>query len=230
MWYTKSRRWITVDLFDIVGPIMVGPSSSHTAGAVRIGYIAGKLLGEKVKQAEILLYGSFLATGEGHGTKKALVAGLLGMQPDDYQITRSFELAKEQGVEVTFAEAQLEDAHPNTAILKLTGVTGKKIEVQASSIGGSRINIDKIDGIATNFSGENPTLIVHNLDQPGHVSEVTSMLAHKGVNIATMQLYRSARGQKAVMVVECDQQIPQEGISWLEHIEGVLKVTYFAGI
>lgn len=219
-----------MDLFDIVGPIMVGPSSSHTAGAVRIGYVAGKLLGEPVKRAEILLYGSFLATGEGHGTKRAIVAGLLGMQPDDYQITRSFELAKEAGMDIVFESANLEEAHPNTAILKLSGITGKGIEVQASSIGGSRINIDKIDGIATNFSGENPTLIVHNLDQPGHVSEVTSMLAHKGVNIATMQLYRSAKGQKAVMVVECDQEIPKEGIAWLEHVEGVLKVTYFAGI
>ena len=219
-----------MDLFDIVGPIMVGPSSSHTAGAVRIGYVAGKLLGEQVKKAEILLYGSFLATGEGHGTRKAIVAGLLGMQPDDYQIAESFEIAKENGMEITFGEAKLEDAHPNTAVIHLTGIGEKTIEVQASSIGGSRIKIDKIDGINTNFSGENPTLIVHNLDQPGHVSEVTSMLAHKGVNIATMQLYRSARGQKAVMVVECDQQIPQDGISWLEHVEGVLKVTYFAGI
>lgn len=219
-----------MDLFDIVGPIMVGPSSSHTAGAVRIGYVAGKLLGEPVKKAEILLYGSFLATGEGHGTRKAIVAGLLGMQPDDYQIADSFEIAKEKGMEIIFGEAKLEDAHPNTAVIHLTGTGDKTIEVQASSIGGSRIKIDKIDGINTNFSGENPTLIVHNLDQPGHVSEVTSMLAHKGVNIATMQLYRSAKGQKAVMVVECDQQIPQDGISWLEHVEGVLKVTYFAGI
>ncbi len=218
-----------MDLFDIVGPIMVGPSSSHTAGAVRIGYVAGQLLDEPVKKAEILLYGSFLATGDGHGTRKAIVAGLLGMKPDDYQIADSFEIAKNHGIEISFGEAKLEDAHPNTAVIRLQGIGSKQIEVQASSIGGSRINIDKIDGISTNFSGENPTLIVHNLDQPGHVSEVTSMLAHKGVNIATMQLYRSAKGQKAVMVVECDQPIPADGISWLEHVEGVLKVTYFSG-
>lgn len=219
-----------MDLFDIIGPVMVGPSSSHTAGAVRMGYVAGKLLGAPVRKAEILLYGSFLATGEGHGTKKALVAGLLGMQPDDYRIVDSFELAKEQGVEVSFGEAVLEEAHPNTALIRLEGDEGKKLEVQVSSVGGSRINIDQIDGIRTNFSGEMPTLIVHNLDQPGHVSEVTSMLAHKGVNIATLQLYRSARGQMAVMVVECDQPIPADGLSWLERVEGVLKVTYFAGI
>ena len=216
-----------MDIFDIVGPIMVGPSSSHTAGAVRIGYIGGKLLGEPVKKAQILLYGSFLATGEGHGTKKAIVAGLLGMEPDDYRISDSFNIAKEKDMKI---EAKLNEGHPNSALLRLEGINGNKIEVLGQSIGGSRINIAQIDGIDTNFSGECPTLIVHNMDQPGHVSEVTSMLAHKSVNIATMQLYRSAKGGNAVMVVECDQQIPKEGIEWLKHVEGILKVTYFAGI
>lgn len=219
-----------MDIFDIVGPIMVGPSSSHTAGAVRIGYIGGKLLGEPVKKAQILLYGSFLATGEGHGTKKAIVAGLLGMEPDDYRISDSFNIAKEKDMEIEFGEAKLNEGHPNSALLRLEGINGNKIEVLGQSIGGSRINIAQIDGIDTNFSGECPTLIVHNMDQPGHVSEVTSMLAHKSVNIATMQLYRSAKGGNAVMVVECDQQIPKEGIEWLKHVEGILKVTYFAGI
>lgn len=219
-----------MDIFDIVGPIMVGPSSSHTAGAVRIGYIGGKLLGEPVKKAQILLYGSFLATGEGHGTKKAIVAGLLGMEPDDYRISDSFNIAKEKDMKIEFGEAKLSEGHPNSALLRLEGINGNKIEVLGQSIGGSRINIAQIDGIDTNFSGECPTLIVHNMDQPGHVSEVTSMLAHKSVNIATMQLYRSAKGGNAVMVVECDQQIPKEGIEWLKHVEGILKVTYFAGI
>ena len=117
-----------MDLFDIVGPIMVGPSSSHTAGAVRMGYVAGKLLGEPVKKAEILLYGSFLATGEGHGTKKAIVAGLLGMQPDDYKIADSFEIAQTRGMEITFGEARLEEAHPNTAVIRLWGIGEKSIE------------------------------------------------------------------------------------------------------
>lgn len=219
-----------MDIFDIVGPIMVGPSSSHTAGAVRIGYIGGKLLGEPVKKAQILLYGSFLATGEGHGTKKAIVAGLLGMEPDDYRISDSFNIAKAKDMEIEFGEAKLNEGHPNSALLRLEGINGNKIEVLGQSIGGSRINIAQIDGIDTNFSGECPTLIVHNMDQPGHVSEVTSMLAHKSVNIATTQLYRSAKGGNAVMVVECDQQIPKEGIEWLKHVEGILKVTYFAGI
>ena len=215
-------------VFDILGPIMVGPSSSHTAGAVRIGYISRKLLGENIVKADIRLYGSFLATGKGHGTRKAVVAGLLGMKPDDMRIPDSLDIAASQGMEVTFGEAQLKEAHPNTVQMFLTGVSGRSLEVVGESLGGSRINIAQIDGINTNFSGDYPTLVVHNLDQPGHVSEVTAMLAHKGVNIAYMQLYRSNRGGEAVMVVECDQEVPQEGIKWLEKAEGVVKVTYLS--
>lgn len=215
-----------MDIFDIIGPVMVGPSSSHTAGAVRIGYIAGKLMGEPIAKAEILLYGSFLATGKGHGTRKALVAGLLGMKPDDMRIPNSFEIAKEHGIEVVFGESILREAHPNTAQILLTSVTGKKLEIVGESLGGSRINIAQIDGITTNFSGDYPTLVVHNMDQPGHVAEVTSMLAHKSVNIATMQLYRANRGGNSVMVLECVQEVPDDGINWLRHAEGVVKVTY----
>ena len=217
-----------MNIFDIVGPVMVGPSSSHTAGAVKIGYVSRKLLGEEVKEARILLYGSFLTTGTGHGTRKALVAGLLGMKTDDIRISDAIELAEKAGMKIEFGEAHLKEAHPNTAQLFLTGVSGRTLEIIGQSLGGSRINIAEIDGIETNFSGEYPTLVVHNLDQPGHVSEVTSMLAHKGVNIAYMQLYRSNRGGEAVMVVECDQEIPREGIEWLEKVEGVKKVTYLS--
>lgn len=217
-----------MNIFDIVGPVMVGPSSSHTAGAVKIGYVSRKLLGEEVKEARILLYGSFLTTGTGHGTRKALVAGLLGMKTDDIRIPDAIELAEKAGMKIEFGEAHLKEAHPNTAQLFLTGVSGRTLEIIGQSLGGSRINIAEIDGIETNFSGEYPTLVVHNLDQPGHVSEVTSMLAHKVVNIAYMQLYRSNRGGEAVMVVECDQEIPREGIEWLEKVEGVKKVTYLS--
>lgn len=125
-----------------------------------------------------------------------------------------------------FGKSSLKEAHPNSAQLILTSVTGKKLEVVGESLGGSRINIAQIDGITTNFSGDYPTLIVHNLDQPGHVAEVTSMLSHKCVNIAAMQLYRSSRGGYAVMVVECDQEIPRDGIEWLKRVEGIEKVTY----
>ena len=215
-----------MNIFDVVGPVMVGPSSSHTAGAVKIGYISRKLLGEQPVSARILLYGSFLTTGKGHGTRKALVAGLLGMQPDDARIPQALTLAEDRGMQIEFGEAQLKEAHPNTAQLYLQGQEGRSLEIIGQSLGGSRINIAEIDGIETNFSGDYPTLVVHNQDQPGHVAEVTSMLSHKGVNIAYMQLYRSSRGGEAVMVVECDQEIPKEGIDWLKKVEGVKKVTY----
>ncbi len=188
-----------MNIFDIIGPVMVGPSSSHTAGAVRIGYISGKLLGEPVKKAAILLYGSFLATGKGHGTQKALVAGLLGMVPDDIRIPDSLKIAAQKGIEITFGTAQLREAHPNSAQIYLTGETGRTLEVIGESIGGGRINIAQIDGIQTNFTGE-----------------------------ATMQLYRSARGGDAVMVLECDQEVPEQIVHRLEQLSGIKKVTYLS--
>lgn len=215
-----------MNIFDILGPVMVGPSSSHTAGAVRIGLIARRLLGGQPATAKITLSGSFAATGTGHGTNRALVAGLLGMKPDDIRIPDSFALAVEQGLAFTFDKIELKEAHPNTAILQLSTAGGRELEVQASSLGGGRIMVNKLDGINVNFNGDSPTLIVHNLDQPGHVAEVTSMLSHKSVNIATMQLYRNHRGGYAVMVIETDQDIPAEALRWLSRLEGVIKVTY----
>lgn len=217
-----------MNLYDIIGPVMVGPSSSHTAGAVKIGYVSRKLMAQPIVKAQILLYGSFLATGKGHGTQIAIVAGLLGMKTDDCRIPDSFRLAKETGMEISFGEAELKDAHPNSAQLILTGADGRQLEIVGESIGGSRINIASIDGLSANFSGDYPALIVHNLDQPGHVAEVTSMLSHKSVNIATMQLYRAGRGGHAVMVIECDQEVPKESIQWLAHLEGIEKVTYYS--
>ena len=125
-----------------------------------------------------------------------------------------------------FGQTDLKDAHPNSVVLSVRGENGRELSVQASSLGGGRIMVNKLDGIDVNCSCEMPTLIVHNLDQPGHVCEVTSMLAHKSVNIANMSLYRDRRGGRAVMVIETDQPIPEEAVRWLEHLEGVLKVTY----
>lgn len=217
-----------MNIFDIIGPVMVGPSSSHTAGAVKIGYVSRKLLGEPIKEVSILLYGSFLATGRGHGTDRAIVAGLLGMLPDDDRVPYSMEEAEKQNVKVTFGEATLKEAHPNSVVLQMKGKSGRELEVVAASLGGGRIKICMIDGLDANFTAEHPTLIVHNLDQPGHVAEVTSMLSHKAINIATMQLYRDGRGGNAVMILECDKEIPEEAIKWLEHLEGVNKVTYYS--
>lgn len=215
-----------MNLYDILGPVMVGPSSSHTAGAARIGLVSRKLLGEAPAEAVIGLSGSFAATGKGHGTDKALVAGLLGMQPDDDRIPASYEIAEQEGFSFWIEDVPLKDAHPNTALLQVKGRNGRELKVQASSLGGGRIRVDKLDGIDVNFSGDVPTLVVRNEDQPGLVAEVTSLLCAMAVNIATMQLYRDRRGGCAVMVLETDQAIPEIAIQALRHVKGVLKVTY----
>ena len=212
-------------LFDVLGPVMTGPSSSHTAGAVRIGLTAWRLLGSRPLNAEIQLHGSFAATGRGHGTDRALVAGLLGMQPDDPRIPQSFELARQAGLQFSIGSVTLRGAHPNTAVLHLTGEDGRSLEVVGASIGGGRISICQIDGITTNFGADYNTLIVHNLDTPGHVAAVTGCLSDHAINIATMQLYRSTAGGYAVMVLECDQPIPDEVIAELRQKPGIVKVT-----
>lgn len=217
-------------LYNIIGPIMVGPSSSHTAGAVRIGLMARTLLKEEPVCGEILLHGSFAKTGEGHGTNKAIVAGLLGMKPDDVRIPDSYEIAKEQGFSFSIGTTTIKNAHPNTVLIKLKGANGREIEVQSSSVGGGSIMVNKIDGIDVNFNGETHTLIVHNLDEPGHVAVVASTLSRYSVNIATMQLYRERRGANAVMVLETDQPIPDEVVEFLENVDGIVKVTYFNGM
>ena len=202
-----------MNLFDILGPVMVGPSSSHTAGAVRLGRTARRLLGEGTpREAAITLFGSFAATGHGHGTDRALIAGLLGFQPDDERIARSFDIARDAGMAFSFTLSRAGGEHP----LSMTG----------SSLGGGRIMVVEMNGLRANFSGDLPTLIVQNVDQPGHVSEVTSMLAHKGVNIATMQLYRDHPSGNAVMIIETDKAVPPEGIAWLERSEGITRVTF----
>lgn len=215
-------------IFDIIGPVMVGPSSSHTAGAVRIGLVSRKLLGEQPKKAIIYLHGSFLATGAGHGTHQALIAGLLGMEPDDMRIPQSETYACEQGMEYEFNGTTLRDAHANTALLFLAGASGRELEIQAASIGGGRIVVNKIDGIDVNFSGENNTLVVHNQDRPGQVARVTGMVTEQDVNISTMQLYRKSRGGNSVMVLELDQDLPLEAVKKLEKMDGVYKVTYLS--
>lgn len=212
--------------FDIIGPVMVGPSSSHTAGAVKIGNISRKLLGTPVERADIFFHGSFLATGKGHGTDRALIAGLLGFAVDDSRIPDSFRYADEAGMKYSLSGIDLGDVHPNSVKLLLYGADNRKIEIVAASVGGGAIRVTEIDGLPANFSGDYPTLVVNNLDQPGHVTEITSMLSHKSINIATMQLYRSSKGGNAVIILECDQEVPENAIKWLAHLEGILKVTY----
>ncbi|SFO09709.1 L-serine dehydratase [Pseudobutyrivibrio sp. UC1225] len=217
-----------MNLFDIIGPVMVGPSSSHTAGAAKIGNVCHKLMGEEIKKADIYLHGSFAKTGKGHGTDKALVAGLLGLDVDDIRIPESFTIAKEQGLEFAINTIDLGDVHPNSAKVVMHGVSGVVVTVVAASLGGGRIEVCQLDGVDVSFSGESPTLIVHNVDQPGYITEVTSLLGKQGINIATMQLHRKNRGGEAVMVIECDDEVPVETRQELEKQEGIMKVSYYS--
>ena len=216
-----------MNLFDILGTVMVGPSSSHTAGAVRIGRMARRLLGEGTpRMAHIALSGSFAATGQGHGTDRALVAGLLGMRTYDERIPNSFDVAEEKGMAYVFSRVNLSGEHPNTAKIELTGKSGKKLSMIASSLGGGRIMVVEMNGLRVSFSGDLPTLIVQNRDLPGHVRDVSDILAKESVNIATLHLYRDYPGGNAVMIIETDKAVHQESLEALRAIRGVTGVTF----
>ena len=216
-----------INIFDMMGPVMVGPSSSHTAGAARIGNMGRTLLGEEVARADIGLYGSFAETGFGHGTDRALLAGLLGMKPDDLRIPNAYEEANRAGMAYSFRTVELRDAHPNTALLELTGKSGKQLTLQASSIGGGAIVVNKIDGIDVNFTGDFNTLIVRNQDESGSVAAITSILSQVHINVANMSVNRDRRGGDALMVIETDQHIKPRQVEFLSELPGILSVTYY---
>lgn len=216
-----------INIFDMMGPVMVGPSSSHTAGAARIGNMGRTLLGEEVARADIGLHGSFAETGFGHGTDRALLAGLLGMKPDDLRIPNAYEEANRAGMTYSFRTVELRDAHPNTALLELTGKSGKKLTLQASSIGGGAIVVNKIDGIDVNFTGDFNTLIVRNQDESGSVAAITSILSQVHINVANMSVNRHRRGGDALMVIETDQHIKPRQVEFLSELPGILSVTYY---
>lgn len=216
-----------INIFDMMGPVMVGPSSSHTAGAARIGNMGRTLLGEEVARADIGLHGSFAETGFGHGTDRALLAGLLGMKPDDLRIPNAYEEANRAGMAYSFRTVELRDAHPNTALLELTGKSGKQLTLQASSIGGGAIVVNKIDGIDVNFTGDFNTLIVRNQDESGSVAAITSILSQVHINVANMSVNRHCRGGDALMVIETDQHIKPRQVEFLSELPGILSVTYY---
>ena len=199
-------------LFDIVGPIMVGPSSSHTAGAVRLGLLARAIYGAQPAVAKIKLHGSFAATGDGHGTKLALVAGLLGMTPDDLRIPTALDVAREAGLQVEFSEVSLDDAHPNTAIFELSGGVANPesgaaptaMTIAGSSVGGGAVEVTQIDDFPVSATGELPLIVVEHTDQPGVIHFVSGVLSENRINIASMRVSRENRGARALMLIETD--------------------------
>jgi L-serine dehydratase len=217
-------------VFDIVGPVMIGPSSSHTAGACRLGGLAREIFGEQPSHVKISLHGSFASTGPGHGTDLALVAGLLGMRPDDVRIPDALALAAQAGVDVEFAEVELGDVHPNTAQLEFTGPIGNTMLVCGSSLGGGDVVVTQIDGFEVEATGELPLLLVAHLDRPGEIAAVTSLLAESRANIASMQVSRERRGAGALMLIETDTEIDRVTAQRIEVQPGVTSVRRIAAI
>lgn len=219
-----------MSLFDIIGPVMIGPSSSHTAGAARIGRVARQLLGEKPVKAVISFHGSFEKTYRGHGTDRAVIGGLLDMSVDDDRLRRSLKIAKEAGLEVTFRPVHLRDAHPNTVVVEAVGEHGKRVRLQAASIGGGRIRVQYLDGLEMGFSGDRITLVIRHGDAPGVIAKVSQILADANINIATMRVFRTAAGGAAAMAIELDDLPGDDLTAALRKLPGVRDVTLLSPI
>ncbi len=214
-----------ISAFDIIGPIMIGPSSSHTAGAVFLGQIARKIFGDKTPaRAEIGLHGSFAKTAKGHGTDKALVAGLLGFSAHDERIKNSFELAKEEDFQYIFTSIDLgDDVHPNSVQISLWG-SGKWAKIRGASLGGGEIEINMVQGRKVKFNGDYATLLIFGRNQPGTTNDVTGTFVENKINIAYLRVERLRHHKEAVMVFETDDPIPERGIKairalpWVEWV------------
>ena len=219
-----------MNVFDIIGPIMIGPSSSHTAGAVRLGYISHKVLGERAVKAEIELCGSFAQTYKGHGTDKALVAGILGMKSDDERIRNSLELAKESGLDYRFDTVSIPGAHPNTARITLVGENGAHAELCGASIGGGNILVTEINGLEVSVTGQHNTLVVLHHDKPGTIAAVTNFMAYSGLNIGNFRLARPRKGGEAVMTIEVDGEVPGVLFESLKILPNIINVILIRAI
>lgn len=201
-----------VSLFDILGPVMVGPSSSHTAGACRLGLMARAILGGTPERAHIRLHGSFAATGEGHGTHRAIVGGLVGLPPDDLRLRQAYDEAEAAGLEWTFEDVDLgADAHPNTAILRVERA-GEAVEVRGASVGGGRVEVTEVDGFPVSLEGDYHTLVVLAHDEPGTIARIAGVFAGDGVNLATMRVDRTGRHKDALMTIEADEPISDQAL------------------
>lgn len=208
-------------VFDIVGPVMIGPSSSHTAGAARLGLMARKILGEAPVQADIGMHGSFAQTYRGHGTDKAIIGGLLGFAPDDERIRDALLLAPQEGLSFQIHRVNLGEVHPNTVVISLVGESGRMANVRGSSVGGGNILISNIDGYDVELTGQYPALITIHHDRPGVITKVTKILAQHEMNVAFMRVSRQSRGEMAMMILELDEAVPAEVVCECEAVTGV---------
>lgn len=213
-----------MDIFDIIGPVMIGPSSSHTAGAVRIGRIAYKLLNELPVRAEIGLCGSFAQTYKGHGTDKAILAGIMNMHTYDIRIRNAQEVAKSLGIQYHFYTTQIKEAHPNTAEIYLVGKSGNECRIRGASVGGGNIEIRSVNGMEVDFNAQHNTLLVLHQDVKGTIAAVSNSVAASGMNIGNFQLYRPKKGQEGLMTIEVDGDVEEEDVNKLKSLPNVINV------
>ncbi len=214
-----------ISVFDVIGPNMIGPSSSHTAGALRIARMAGKMAKAPILRVRFILYGSFARTYQGHGTDRALVGGILGYEPEDKRIRRSLEIAKENGLEVTFeTNTTRQDVHPNTVEIIAEDQDGDRIDVIGESIGGGRARLRSIDGVEVNITGELETLVVTQHDEPGVLAAITRYCYEEAINIAFLNVYRESKHEKAFSVIEVDGDIPDRLVEKIRKLPAVSQV------
>ena len=200
-----------ISVFDVMGPNMIGPSSSHTAGAARIGFLAQKMLNGPLRRVDFTLYGSFSRTYKGHGTDRALLGGIMGFGTDDMRIRNSFKIAREKGLEFHFIPNETEsDVHPNTVDIHMVNSRGQEMTVRGESLGGGKVRIAEINHVQVDFSGEYSAVIVIHQDKPGVAAYITKCLSDRNVNIAFMRLFRESKGEIAYTIVESDGRLPED--------------------
>lgn len=211
-------------VFDIIGPVMIGPSSSHTAGATRIGLTARNLFGKQPTWAKIYLYESFAKTYKGHGTDFALAGGLLGFATDDLRMSKALTIAKENGLEIEFFEDNSRVDHPNTARL-LIGDDKDKLELTGISIGGGKVEITELNGFQLRLSGNHPAILIRHNDRLGTIASVTEILAKHEINIGHMEVNRKDIGKEALMVIEVDQNVDDDLLKELQSREHIIQIS-----
>ena len=217
-----------ISVFDVLGPNMIGPSSSHTAGAALIAYLAQKMINGPLVKVEFTLYGSFAKTYRGHGTDKALLGGIMGFSADDMRIRESFRIAKERGLDFSFSVNEEEtEVHPNTVDIVMTNAAGQRMEIRGESLGGGKVRIARINQVQVDFSGEYSAVLVIHQDKPGVAAHITKCLSDKNINIAFMRLFREAKGHTAYTIVESDGRLPMDILENLRenvHVHDVMIV------
>lgn len=217
-----------ISVFDVLGPNMIGPSSSHTAGAAKIAYLAQKMITGPLLQVDFTLYGSFARTYRGHGTDRALLGGIMGFTTDDMRIRNSFEIAENEGIAFTFQPDEEEtDVHPNTVDIHMVNKAGQEMTVRGESLGGGKVRISRINKVQVDFTGEYSAVIVIQKDRPGVVAHITKALSDRNVNIAFMRLFREGKGNIAYTIVESDGHLPaniREELLKNEHVHDVMIV------